>query len=230
MTVEYYHLAPVILTDTLFFNHEPGCLITGSLLQRQTAFLIAEQQMMRELSTFLLPTTVTGTFMWPFGESLVLPHDHLHSIDSVVGLSADQGCSCELTEYDACAFLRDSLGYIDARLTEAAWIRGCSCAQANLYQIRVAYTAGLPTGVAANDLGLHQGLADAAAIALNEIVDKGSNEGGPGAPGLVSWSADRYSETRVAPKKTAFGETAQGTYIANLVRHLRRFRALRFRG
>lgn len=229
MSVDYYHLAPVILTDSLFFAHEPACLLTGTSTQRQTAYLVAEQQMMRELDTFLLPTTVTGTFLWPFQNPLVLPHERLQSIDSVVGLSADD-CSCVLTEYDACAFMRDSVGYIDARLVEGAWARGCGCGGAGLYQIRVAYTAGLPTGVAAGDLALHQALSDAAAIALAEVVDPGSNEGGPGAPGILSWSADRYSETRVPPRKTAFGQTARATYIANLVRHLKRFRALKFRG
>jgi hypothetical protein len=227
VTVEYFHLAPVILTDDLFFEFQPSCVVTGSVSNRRAAYLTAEQQMMRELSTFLLPTSVTGTFTFPFQQPLELPHDRVKSIDSVVALSADEGCSCDLTEYKACAFLRDSLGYIDVRVVEGAWAQGCGCGGGHFYQLRVAYTAGLPTGVAADDSSLHAALSMAAATALREIVDPGSNEGGPGAPGITQWSADRYSETRVTPKKTAFGQTAQGTYIANMVRHLKRFRALR---
>jgi hypothetical protein len=181
--------------------------------------------MIQELVTPLLPTQLTGTYMWPFRYPLALEFCHLQSIDHVRALALD-GCNCDLTEYEACATIRsDTYGYIDPRLIWGG-VNVCGCGPGQIYQIEVVFTAGLPTGVAANDSSLHLGLATAAAQVLREIVDPGSNEGGPGAPGLKSWSADRYSETRVDPKKTPFGQNAIGTFIAGLVRHLRKDRAM----
>jgi hypothetical protein len=226
MSVEFYHLSPVILTDAMFFENVPTCLLTGTNAQRQSAYGIAERQMIQELVTPLLPTQLTGTYMWPFRHSLALEFCHLQSVDRVRGLALDDACSCDLTAYDGCATIRsDTYGYIDPRIVYGA-LNVCGCGPGQIYQVEVVFTAGLPTGVAANDSSLHLGLATAAAQVLREIVDPGSNEGGPGAPGLKSWSADRYSETRVDPKKTPFGQNAIGTFIVGLVRHLRKDRAM----
>ncbi len=227
MSVEFYHLQPVILTDDLFFALQPTCAITGTALQRSTAFTIAEQQMIDEIGTPLLPTVVTGTYMFPLPyEPIVLEFNRVHSIRSVVGLALDDACQCDLSEYEGCGIIRDQYGYIDTRVLSGA-VRACACGPGNLYQLRVAFEAGLPTGTAANDSGLHLGLAMAAAQVLREISDPGSNEGGPGAPGLKSWAAQGYSESRVDPEKTAFGENALGTFIRGLVEHLRIKRALK---
>lgn len=227
MSVDFYHLAPVILTDAMFFENVPTCLLTGTATQRQNAYGIAERQMIRELDTPLLPTQLTGTYMWPFRYPLALEFSRIRSIDRVRGLALDDGCSCDLTAYDGCASIRsDTYGYIDPRLTDVAIRTLCGCSPGVMYQVEVVFTSGLPTGVAAQDSSLHLGLSLAAMQALREIIDPGSNEGGPGAPGIESWSADRYSETRVKPRRTPFGHNALGTYISDLVRHLRKDRAL----
>jgi len=224
---EFFHLTPVILTDDLFWSLQSECLNSGTFGQRQAAYTIAEQQMIREIGTPLIPTTLTGTYMAQMpAEPLVLEFNRVSRIDSVVGLAVE-GHDCELIEYGGCGLIRSQYGYVDLRIVEGYLQSLCGCAPGMIYQFRVAYTAGLPTGISAVDNGLHVALVMAAAQALKEIVDPGSNEGGPGAPGLTGWSAQGYSESRVQPRMTPFGQNALGNYISNLVRHLKIYRPLR---
>jgi len=228
---EYYHLAPVILTDSLFFQYVPTCRYTGTFAQRRSAYTLAEQQMIQHLRTPLIPTTITGTFIWPVPpEPILLPHSHLRSIDRIVVTSLNDGCTCDLTENEACAVIRDGFGLVDARVTAYALTAGCGCASAAgyYYQAIITWTAGLPTGTSAQDPGLHQALAMIAAINLNEVVDPGSNEGGPGDPGVESWGALGYTEKRRAMKSYPFGASPRANYAARLVRHLKKIRPLRF--
>lgn len=224
MTSIYYHLSPVILTDNLFFGLQPQCVVTGSFVQRQAAFAIAEQQMINELSTPLLPTNITGTYMYQH-EPIYLEYERVNAVNFIWGMALDNSESCDLTPYPGCAVIRDHIGLLDHRVIGRA-LSACGCGPGSMYQLLVGYNAGLPTGVAANDQGLHLGLAMAAAQVLKEIADPGANEGGPGAPGLTSFGAQGYSESRVSPEKTSFGENAIGTFIRGLVGHLRIHRAL----
>lgn len=225
MTVEYYHLAPVILTDPLFFEANPSLCETGTSTMRQSAYLIAEQQMMQYLGTFLVPTTVTGTYLWPVPmRPVMLDHTHIKSIDRLVVTSFDDSCDCDVTENDGCANIRDSMhGYIDPRVTSYAVRASCGCGPGDFYQIIATYTAGLPTGTAANDHGLHQALGMLAAMHLQEMLQPGSQES---MQGITSWSADGYSETRGAARYTAFGMSSRAQYVAQLVKHLKPFRVL----
>lgn len=225
--VEYYHLAPVILTDSLFFTYEsPGCY-TGTAAQRNAAYLLAEQQMMREIGTFLVPTTVTGTYLWPVPyEPIVLLHNRVHSVDRLVVNTFDDACSCDLTENEGCASIRSGYGYIDPRMVERAYRSFCSCSPGVLYTMVVTYTAGLPTGVAANDTSLQMALAMAANIMLQELVQPGSQENQMA--GITSWSAQGYSESRRSEVvATAFGYGPKAQMISNMVSHLKLYRALR---
>lgn len=230
MSAEYYHLAPVILSDDLFFTYRPDCEVSGSFPTRQAAYIAAEQNMMKAIGTFLLPTTVTGTYT-PTSNPLVLEWDRVSKINSVKVLSRDGGCDCDLTEEEACALIRDSYGYIDVVRTQVLAASRCGCGAGgglNPYQIQVAFTAGLPTGTAANDASLHIGLAMAAELELKHIVDPGALEGGPGDAGVQSYGTKGYSETRVKLKNTPFGTSAIANHIYNRISHLRRKRALRF--
>lgn len=230
MHVEYYHLSPVILTDALFFEYNPTILVTGSASQRASAYVMAEQEMMQHLETFLIPTTVTGTYMWPLTNPVRLDHGYVHSIDRIVATSINGLCTCDVTENAACAIIRQGWGIIDVRATSYAVGAGCGSCQGygGYYQALITYTAGLPTGVAANDKSLQMGLAKIAQIHLNEICDPGANEGGIGDPGLQSWSALGSSETRMELKVYPFGSGAIANYVARLVKHLVKIRPLRF--
>jgi hypothetical protein len=227
--VEYYHLAPVILTDSLFFTYFPPseCLYTGTVAQRNAAYLMAEQQMMREIGTFLTPTTVTGTYLWPIPyEPIVLLHSRVHSVDRLVVTTFDDGCSCDLTENPGCATIRSAYGYIDPRIISQAYRSHCGCGPADPYLIHVTYTAGLPTGVAANDTTLQMALAMAADMTLQELLHPGLVESAMA--GITSWSAQGYSESRRNDfLVTSFGVSPRAQLIASMVSYLKLYRALR---
>lgn len=227
--IEYYHLAPVVLTDSMFFEYAPTCSMTGTATQRHAAFTIAEQQMIQHLGTFLLPTSVTGTFLFPVPmKPLIMPYHHLISIDRVVAKSLDDCSDCDLTDHEGCAIIRDNVGYIDLHIVEQGAKSLCGGCAGGYYLAEITLTAGYPTGVAANDHALHMALAKLAEITMAEMIDPGANEGGPGDPGLSGWSSQGYSETRMPLFRNSMGAGPMANYIARLVRHLKVHRALRF--
>lgn len=228
--VDYYHLAPVILTDDMFFEYNPNMIATGTTTQRNAAYVMSEQQMMQHLQTFLIPTTVTGSFLWPLpAERIRLDHGFVSSIDRIVVTSLDNTCDCDLTENEACAIIRSGWGLIDAMVISSAVKAGCGgCgAHGGYYHALVTYTAGFPTGTSSQDVGLHMGLSKIAEVNLNEIIDPGANEGGPGDPGIQAWSSLGYSETRQPLVAYPFGSGPIANYVARIVRHLKKRRPLR---
>ena len=232
MAFEHYHLAPVILTDSMFLSYVPTCHNLGTAAQRQAAYLVAEQQMIQELGTFLIPTTITGSVIWPdFPKPLILPYDRIISIPRVVVTAFKGDDTLETYENAAQGIVRDGHGIIDALVTGYHYYHGHHAIGGYMYQAIVTVQAGLPTGVSAVDTSLHMALSLAAETALNEIVDPGSNEGGPGDPGVKQWGTLGYSETRQDLRVTPFGPTARGNYIRRLVSHLKRVRtaSVRFR-
>lgn len=228
MTQEYYHLAPVIMTDELYALYG-GRVADSNEPQRNVAYTIAEMQMIRELQTTLLPTTVTGTFL--IGANLTgrlcLPFNRVISVDAVTFLSSQSACDCSVREDAGCHFIADSsYGYIDVRRLTSAYL-ACGCTVESPYQIQVAYTAGLPTGVAAQDPSLHLALAIVSELALLEIVDPKGLEGGPGDPGVQEWVSMGYGEKRTKLETTVFGSSARANRARNLVKHLRKKSVLR---
>lgn len=227
MSVQYYHLAPVVMTDRLYSLYGGRmCESTGP--QRTVAYQIAEAQMIRELNTFLLPTTVTGTFI--LGQSSTkryqLPHHHLISVDSVTILTQESLCDCEVAAGDGCAYIADdTYGYVDVKQLTNAYL-GCGGSLNVPYQARIAYTAGLPTGVTALDASLHLALTIVSEIALLEIVDPKGLEGGPGDQGVQEWVSMGYGEKRFPLRETVFGNSPRANKAWRLVRHLEPYTAL----
>jgi hypothetical protein len=221
MSVEYYHLAPVIMTDAIYEAYG-GRIGTSTPQQRVAAYQIAETFMMRELTSFLLPTTVTGTFEYSswLPKRYQLPFYHLISIDAVTILSQTSLCNCETRRDNACAFIADGkYGYIDVRALTNAYL-ACGCSLEIPYQVQIAFTAGLPTGVAANDAALHLGLTIAAELSLLEIIDPKGLEGGPGDQGVQEWVSMGYGEKRTPLFDTVFGSSARANRVKKLVQHL----------
>lgn len=230
--VEYHHLSPVILTDSMFADYNAQCLNSGTAQQRTNAYVIAESRMIDQINTFLLPTVVTGTFLWPaVPEALLLPHKYIRSIDRVSVQSVD-GCDCELTAHAGCGLIRNGIGYIDIRITEGLAASACGgCGRGRwYYQGEITYTAGIPTGTAALDTRLHNALAIVAYEALTQMVEPGLNAGGAGAPGVMSFSTLGYSESfnPESLKITRLGNSALANYAAGLVSHLNKKVGLRF--
>lgn len=228
--------SPQILTDDIFSSYG-GATGTSTPAQRQAAYCIAEGEAATEIGTFVAPTTVTGTHAWPpMGEPVMLQYTHLNSIGAVTALH-DVGCDCEddAVTLEGCAWILDVDGSIISLRECNATAQG-SCARANCscgiwnsgrpYRARIAYTAGLPTE-AASDPRLLLGLVTVADLALQQIVDQCAAEGGPGDPGVQSYSSIGYSETRFNLRMTAFGPSARANYAANLLREFKYKRALK---
>lgn len=228
MSVPYYHLAPVVMTDKLYERYG-GRMETSTLPQRQAAYQIAEAQMIRELNTFLLPTTVTGTFLFAGAlKRYQLPHHHVISVDAVTIFAKESACNCEMDVETGCAYITDrTYGYIDVKQLTNVY-RGCGCSINQPYQARIAYTAGLPTGVAANDASLHMALTIVSEIALLEIVDPAGLEGGPGDQGVQEYVSMGYGEKRFPLRETVFGNSPRANKAWKLVRHLEPYTALGF--
>jgi len=229
MTVDHAHLSPVILTDSMFFEMLPTLIVTGSSTHRDIAYLLAEQQMMQYLQTFLIPTIITGTYLWERpARSIRLDHCYVHTINRIKVTSFSGECDCDLDENDACAVIRDTWGIIDARVTAYAVRARCgACAPGYFYQALVTYSAGLPTGTSSQDKALHLALAKVAEINLIEIIDPGAAEGGPGDPGIESWSSLGYSQKRHQIIIYPWGSSPNANFAGRLVKHLKKIRPLR---
>jgi len=232
MTVEYHHLSPVILTDEIFERYVPELTIGDSSQgdQRQGAFLIAEQMMIRALRTPLVPTQVSGTFPFrvPY-EPIILPHVYVRSVDAITAYGFDRGCSCDLHDIDACAYLRNFLGIVDTRIIAGYYQSGCGCGAVAPHHFDITYTAGLETGTSMNDASLLRSLSILAQIELLEMLDPGGLEGGGGDAGVQSYSGPGYSETRTktSVRSTPLGESVMANKAWRLVKHLKRRRARR---
>jgi hypothetical protein len=220
--MEYYpYNTPQILTDQIFLLHG-GLTGTSSVGLRQIAYTMAEEQMTDYLSSFLVPTTVTGTYLWRGQNPLELDHGHLILIRSVKVNSVDNSSSCESNSTEACSIIRnEKYGYIDVwKLLSCG---GCSGVVANPYSITVAYESGLPTGTSSspsNQPTFLQALVLAAQINLNELDVALANESIADI-GLKSFSSQRYSEIRMTLSHSAFGNSPVANRISRLVRKLR---------
>jgi len=220
-------IAPVVVTDMIFVAYG-GHTGTATALQRQAAYAIAEGQAAQEIGTFLLPTTITGTYSWPpMGQPLKLEHDRLINVAGVTAIH-EAGCDCadDSVEIAGCAWLLDAgNGVVDLRAcgnTLKASCAGCGCAgeMGMPKQVRIVYTAGLPATAAA-DPRLLLGLVVAADLALEQIIDPSGAEGGMGDPGVNSFSTQGYSETRRPLAMTAFGASARANYAARMLSHFK---------
>ncbi len=235
MSQEHVQLTPVILTDDLFFGFVPEPLYTGTATQRQAAFTIAEQAMVIEVQSPLVPTTVTGTWMWPglqAKRTIVMPWRRIQSVESVTILYGGGTGSCGLQELDGCFRIReDGFGYLDVAAVGSAACRGCGGVRtaSDIYQVRIAYTAGIPSGISLADPGLHMALAIVAEEILNGIIDPGANPGGPGAPGIKGYNSLGYTETlnELSLMMTTMGASARMNEARRRVQHLRKKRTLR---
>lgn len=215
--IDYPYNAPIILTDAIYtaFGGYTGI---STAVQREYAYLEAEMLVTEHLNTFLLPTTVTGTYHHEDLDSkLILDMGgHLQSINSASIYSVENCCDCTLTSTEGCALIIDrDYGVILIRSDGSCWCE-CSDVPAPPFEVLVSYTAGLPSGTSFKPLVL-QALTMSAEICLKEMVDKGALEGGAGDPGVQSWGAGGYSEQRVILGNSIFGNSAVANKIKKLL-------------
>lgn len=207
----YPYTSPIILNDDIFVANGGQ---TGSFTaaQRQSAYLIAEQQATSYIGTFLLPTIVTGTF--PNIPRIATDYGYVSEVYAVSVFSKDNSSSrLILTSDNACGYIwNDTYAYIDTGCLFTA----CGCSSKFPYLINVAYKAGLPTGTA-NQPAVLLALTIAAQLSLNEMAYPSQNEG-TGDIGIQEFSSMGYSEKRVRLGRTAFGSSAKANKAAQLIR------------
>jgi len=172
----YPYSTPLILTEDIYVEYG-GQTGTSTAVQRQNAFLIAEQRASKYIGTFLLPTIVTGTYPYNSSNFIVTDYGYVHQILSAKVLSVQGSTSCTLKEDSGCAYIfDDTYAYLNYSCVSSL----CNCSTwQSPYQFQIAYQAGLPTGTA-NQPGILQALTIVANIGLSQVAGGCGSDGDVG--------------------------------------------------
>ena len=213
MNNNYPYSDPIILTDEIF--HAYGGHISSSVgAQRQAAYFIAERTASEDLNTFLLPTIITGSFLYNQSYDIMLEHGYINSIISTKFIDKTEDVYFTVTGVDNVYIgLQDDLRGL-VRLTPWSY-------DSSLYKLQIVYNTGLPSGTSFRpDVLL--GLTTYADIILNEIQGFGNEA--PGDIGVQNFKNNDYYETRVGLIRTAFGTSARAQFAHNLFTKIRKKR------
>ena len=219
----YPHTYPLILNDTVFVDYG-GQTGTSTANQRTAAYLIAEKAATKDIGSFLLPTTVTGTYHPTPGRPLYLEHGY---VTKVISTRLYDG---ENTEYQYIS--GTNTGYINTRDAEYGIVDYGLCfshcgAYAFPYQMQIVYEAGLATG-SANQADVLLALTTVAQLTLNEMIGYGNE--GSGDVGIKSFKNQQYSEERFGLVNTALGSSPKANFAHKLLTGLRKHRYGALRG
>ena len=161
-------------------------------------------------------------------QRIATDYGYVHRLLSVIVLSKNGlDSQCDLLSNDGCGYIfDDTFGYIDFK--QVAAVCGLSLfgypyapypAYNYPYQIKIAYEAGLPTGMASQP-GILEALAIMAQIDLNEKQPGlvAMNEGVADV-GIQEFRVLDYSEKRrdSSLKRTALGSSAKANRAAQLI-------------
>jgi len=212
----------IILTDEIFQDYGGDALL-GTEEQRKAAYFIAERAVSEDISTFLLPVTVTGTYdYYEYMPKLKTDWAYVHSVDVIRFIDTEETIYYTISgTANVYASLRDQeYGIIDIH---SIWGR-CNCSSSSRpypYQVQVVYTAGLPTGTA-NQPSMLLALTTYASIIMNEIIGFGNEA--PGAVGVQQFSNQGYREVRTKLGKKIFGSSARAQFISDLLSPYKKIR------
>src|SRR5512139_1449357 len=208
----YPYNSPIILTDDIYQTYG-GDLKVASTAQRQAAYWIAEETVSEDIDSFLLPTLVTGTYLYQ-NNIIVLDHAYVHQIYLTQFLDFD-----ETVYYTITGTANEYLNLFNQErgMVDISYVLGnCHCsnhASPYPYKVRIAYQAGLPSGTSFRpDVLL--GLTGYATIMLNEIVGYGNEA--PGDIGVQEFANQEYREKRKILLRTAYGSSAKAQFIHGL--------------
>jgi hypothetical protein len=216
----YPHSVPIILTDAqyILYGGHTGSSVAA---QRQAAYLIAEKAASEEINTLLLPTIVTGTFLYnqlsPF---VVLDYTYVHRVINTTFIDVEESryWSKSGTDNNSVSLRNGERGLVDIHYLIGN-CSACAGSWAYPYQVEIVYEAGLPTGVASQS-NMLLALTTYADIIVNEIIGYGNES--PGDIGVKSFSNQQYSEQRVALLRTSFGTSARAQFAKKLINSLKR--------
>ena len=207
----YPYNSPIILTDSIYLAYGG---MTGSSVanQRTASYLIAEEMVSEDLSTFLLPTIVTGTFRYKPLDNYILDYGYVTRLFQIDFLDIEE--KSVFTAYPPNIYgglLDEELGFLRANTF-------CGCCP---YKIRVAYEAGLPSGTSYHP-NILLALTTMASVFLNEIIGYGNESAGD--VGVESFRNQQYSEQRKFLMRTTFGTSAKAQFVWKLLGSLRKYR------
>lgn len=214
----YPYSVPIILSDTIFtlYGGHTGSSVPA---QRQAAYFIAEIAASDDLSTFLLPTIVTGTYLYNPLHKFVLDQGYVTRIIQTKFICQDEDV------YDTILGTANNYVTLEDGEYGIATINGscsiCGSSLAYPYKVQFVYEAGFPSGTSYHpDILL--GLTTYADIILNEIQGYGNEA--PGDIGVQDYRNQQYSESRVALIRTVFGTSARAQFVHKLLTKYRKYR------
>lgn len=215
--MNFYPLSsPIIMTDAIFTQYG-GHVGNSGPLQRQAAYLMAEEAASDDLSTLLLPVIVTGTYFFnpsQLQKGLMLDYGQVHRVISTSFIDFDETVYWTQagTGNDYVALRDAEYGVLDINYI----LNNCKCANSARpypYQIKIVYEAGLPTGTANHSKYL-MALTIYSDLMLQEIIGYGNEA--PGDIGVQQYQNQEYREQRIGLIRTNFGTSAR----ANLAHRL----------
>jgi hypothetical protein len=211
----YPYSSPIILTQDIFAKYGGDIGKIEADEAYTAAYLLSEMAVWSELSTFLLPTLVTGTQHFNPSQVFMLDYTYVNSVAKIRFIDTKEDTYYTISGTDNIhASLRDPLrGIVDIHTI----IGSCNCSSHGRpypYQIQTVYTAGLPTGTASQP-DILMALVTYADIILNEMVGFGNE--GAGDIGVASFKNQDYSENRVALLRTTFGTSARAQFVQKLL-------------
>lgn len=215
--MNFYPLnSAIILNDTIFTAYG-GHPDSSSPAQRQAAYLMAEMAATRDISTLLLPVTITGTYTFNpilMQRGLLLDYGYVSRVftTSFVQFDGTVYWSQTGTNNNYVSIQSEDFGIVDINYL----VGQCGCwtyGSTFPYRIQVVYEAGLPTGTATKP-DILMALTIYADLMLQEMIGYGNEA--PGDVGVQEYSNQDYREKRVGLLRTTFGTSAR----ANLAHRL----------
>jgi hypothetical protein len=214
----YPYSSPIILSDSIF-NLYGGHTGSSVAAQRQAAYFISEIAVSDDINTLLLPTIVTGTYLYNPLHKFILDHGYVTKI-----IQTKYICQDEDVFYTVAGTANNYVTLEDGEYGIAIINGSCSICGSSLaypYKVQFVYEAGLPSGTSYRpDILL--GLVTYADIILNEIQGYGNEA--PGDIGVQDYKNQQYSESRVALIRTVFGTSARAQFVHRLLTKYRHHR------
>ena len=215
---QYPYYSAQILTDNVFVAYG-GQTGTSTAAQRQSAYLLAEEQMTEHLMSFLLPTIISGTSWYKGGTLFETEFGNVTRVLNFSSVNVEQLSPLTTSINTGSVLVRNAeFGYLDVILPCDYW---------NIYSNTVVYESGFSTGTSTSPTML-SALTLAAQINLNEWDASLSNEGTADV-GVQSFSNQSYAENRTKLLRTVFGNGAMAQRIASLTKKYRTKPVMRFR-
>jgi len=218
-----YPLSSAIIMDDDIFERYGGDSLLGTEEQREAVYHIAEEAVSKDLSTLLLPVTVTGTYTWSEYSPFILTEwAYINSIDLIRFIDTKEYIYYSVSGTDNIYVSINDMNY--GKVDVHRIFGNCQCASAARpypYQIQVIYNAGLPTGTATQP-NMLLALTAYSKLVLNEIIGYGNES--PGLVGVQEFRNQGYSELRTKLRQTRFGSSTQAQFIFDLLSDYKLYR------